>query len=487
MSTSTYDIAVIGGGIHGAAIAWDATLRGFSVVLLEKGDFGAGASAGNYRIIHGGLRYLQHFDLPRLFESANEQKIFRKIVPDALVPLPFLIPCYGFGMRGKEILEIGVSLYDVLTFSRNSGVKRSLKLPWHQSLNAKEVLDKFPYLESKNLRGGIIYFDAQMLDPDRLTLSFILSSKTLGCIVKNYTEVTGTEINNSEIQSLKIRNIITNSESQIKARLVINSTGAWREQVTAKLLNITSEPKYLYSKGLQITLPEITNGVGVALESKFKDSEAFVAKGNRSYFLQPWRGYTIAGTADIIHSTEPDTYSLKEEEVTSFVDELRQLYPDPLLKRENVKSVFGGLRPVTPAVVEKFRQGKLSNYGSIEVAHRDTVVDHRSEKGELRVKNLISVEGIKYTTTRKLAERVVDLSEIVLQEKRNPCKTTSQALQYAPANFPPSVDELKRIVNEEFVHSFDDIVERRLGLGALPRESQELQKLELTYKDIKAG
>lgn len=486
MPTSDYDIAVIGAGIHGAAIAYDAALRGFSVVILDKKDIGSGASAGNYRIIHGGLRYLQHFDFPRLFESADEQRIFRRIAPNALTPLPFLIPCYGHQMRGREMLEIGLTLYDFLTFYRNNGVVPQLKLPWHVSLSKSEILEKLPYLETKGLRGGVVYYDAQMLDPDRLTLSFVSSASQLGARVKNYTELVSAEFSRTRINKLNLRNSRTREEESISAKLIINAAGAWREQVSNKLLGLKRSDHYLFSKGLQITLPPISSGLAVALESKFKDSESIVAKGNRSYFLQPWRGATIAGTADILHIEEPDKYSLSEVEIEYFLKELYELYPDPKISRSNVKSVFGGLRPVTSGARVKHSLNQLPTYGSIEVAHRDTVIDHRKEVD--RVENLISVEGIKYTTTRRLAERVVNLAEDVLGEKRSQCKTKERELAYFPVGSNVSDDELKRIIKEEFVVTLEDLIERRLGFGGLQKPSEvELERINKIFLESKVS
>ena len=477
MDTDRYDIAVIGGGIHGAAIAWDATLRGFSTVLLEKGDIGSGASAGNYRIIHGGLRYLQHFDFLRLFESAEEQQIFRRIAPDALDPLPFLIPCYGFGMRGREVLRAGLAFYDLLTCWRNRHVEERLALPWHRSLNASEVLKLAPYLERQKLRGGVLYYDVQMRDPDRLTLSFVQSASERGCKVKNYTEVVGAELSSKsrEISSLRCRDVLSGAENEISARLVINAAGAWRERVASILLGGTQASPTLFSKGLQLTLPLLTD-VGVALESKFRDKEAFVSKGNRSYFLQPWRGYTIAGTADIIHTEHPDRYRLTDEEIELFLSELRSIYPDSRISRENVLTAFGGLRPVTSQARERYQRGELSDYGSIEVAHRDVVLDHRQQPGDLKAGNLISVEGIKYTTTRRLAERVLNLAETCL-EKRSDCLTRVMPLHYKGVTGKIDSQEIRRIVREEFVRIPADLIERRLGYGALPPLLQEERNL----------
>ncbi len=463
------DILVIGGGVHGAAIAWEATLRGLSVALIDKGDFGGGASAGNYRIIHGGLRYLQHADLIRLFESVEEQRVFRIIAPEAVAPLPFLIPCYGTGMRGRAVLNAGLTLYDVLTFWRNIGMRPKDRLPNHRLLSPAEVLAIAPHLEQRDLRGGIVFYDVQMLAPDRLTLSFILSAEKRGAIVRNYCEAIGAEISKGalggRIDRVRCRNTLTGEEVSFAAKLVVNAAGTWRSAVASTLIGSATEP-FVFSKGLQLTFPALTGEHAVVLESKFRDSTAYVAKGNRSYFLQPWNGVTIAGTADILHTADPESYRLSEEEISLFVQELADLYPDPRITRANVLAAFGGLRPVTPSVRHRQNAGKLGDYGSIEVAHRDTIVVHANSIGDLQAENLISVEGIKYTTTRRLAERIVNIGVRLAGISAGPSLSKSTPLDFRTVGADPSDEEIGRIVREEHVEKVSDLIERRLGYTA---------------------
>jgi glycerol-3-phosphate dehydrogenase len=463
LSSQVFDLLVIGGGIHGAAICWEATLRGLRVALVEKNDFSSGASSGNYRIIHGGLRYLQHFDLPRLFESVREQQVFRQIAPDALKPLPFIIPCYGFGMRGRELLRLGLSFYDLLTFFRNQGVRAGLELPAHRVVEKDELLNIAPHLDSAGLRGGILYYDVQMEDPDRLGLAFVLSAKERGAVVSNYTRAESVLLSGNRIESVKCLDSLTGESCDVQARFVVNASGPWRSSVAAKLLGRPAPIQSVFSKGLQVTLPGLTGSYALVLESKYRDKNAFVSKGNRSYFIQPWRGYTIAGTADILHTADPDSYTLTDTEVHLFLEELSELYPDPRISRENVVDTFGGLRPVSPKVIRMFNSGKLSSYGSIEVAHRDTVISQADEG----VENMISVEGIKYTTTRKLAERVINQVVRAGGFKAGPSKSASTPLNYRKAPQAPSRENLREILKTELVRTRDDLLRRRLGVGAL--------------------
>ena len=166
-----FDLLVVGGGINGLAIAWDAALRGLSVVLCEKGDFGGGATAGCFKIVHGGFRYLQNLDFSRLFRSAKEQRILRTIAPHFVQPLPILVPSYGLGKKSRAVLDLGATFYEILTAGRNNGVDESRKLPRHSVLGSADVLTIAPHLRREALRGGIVFYDAQMRNCERLTLA----------------------------------------------------------------------------------------------------------------------------------------------------------------------------------------------------------------------------------------------------------------------------------------------------------------------------
>lgn len=455
---------MIGGGINGAGIAWEAALRGYSVALIEKADFGAATSAGCFKIIHGGLRYLQHFDLPRLYESVREQQILRKISPHLIKPFPFLVPCYGYGMKGKEAMRLGLMLYEVLTCTKNQGVSSEQKLPSHKVLSKKETLDIAPHLDSSGLRGGIVYYDCQMTNVERYTFSVVASASSAGATVCNYLEARSCEVDSQKrIKSVNVVDSISGEEFSIAAKYVISASGPWTKHVISELTKTPTSEKKFFSKGIQLVLPQIIDKYAVAVESRFKDGAALVSRGGRSYFLQPWRGSTLVGTSDEIVETRPDDFLISKKEIASFLDEVKSAYPDDRLSVENVKYAFGGLREVDEAMLSS------SKGGDATVAREASVDDVRG------ISNLTSVVGVKYTTFRALSEKVVNHFE----KREGFKKTESKSAETVLYDVKCVGDEFyKEILDNEMVVHLDDFVFRRTDLASLglPENLEEIAK-----------
>src|ERR671918_2641974 len=183
LSKHTYDVLVIGGGIYGVCAAWDAALRGLSVALVDKGDFGHATSSNSLRVIHGGLRYLRHGDLRRLRQSIQERTVFMRIAPHLVHPLPFLIPTYGHAMRGKEIHTLAVLMNDLIGLDRNRLEDPQKYLPPGRIIAREECLRLFPGIEKRGLTGGASVYDCQMFSSERLILSFARSATMYGAQV----------------------------------------------------------------------------------------------------------------------------------------------------------------------------------------------------------------------------------------------------------------------------------------------------------------
>jgi glycerol-3-phosphate dehydrogenase len=418
--TNSFDIAVIGGGIIGSAVAYECAVKGLSVVLIEKNDFSSETSAGSFKIIHGGLRYLQHLDFRRLRESAEEQYLLRKNASHLIRPLPFLVPCYGYGMKGRSALRLACSVYEYLTKNRNRNLPESLRLPNHVCMNVDEVLRIAPHLDRKNLQGGVVFYDCQMRNSDRLSLSVVKSAEQHGACVKNYHEVVAisTEASGSDlsVSSLKVRSRLQGTCENIRVKFVINAMGPWAERVFDLFDDTTvrdSEysPKVFYSKGIQIVLPEVMSGYAVSLESRGKDTASRLRRGGRSFFLQPWNGKTLAGTTDTIYSGDPSDFSISAEEVKSFLDELNAVYPSDVFSLKNVEHAFGGLRAISGEVHDAILRGENRD-GLVNTTRDEVIIDHSKEKiwgASRKVSNLLSLIGVKYTTFRSVSEEIVSM------------------------------------------------------------------------------
>lgn len=431
---TSYDLLVVGAGINGAAVAWEAALRGLRVMLIDKGDFGGGASSGCFRIAHGGIRYLQHFDFRRCFESIAEQRTLRRIAPQLVHPFPFLVPCYGWGKRGPLYLGLGVTVYDFLSCFRNTDLEEALHLPGPQILSAEEVLKHAPCLDPKGLTGGVIYWDCQISNCERMTWLVVKSAIAAGAECRNYTQAEKflspacSPEHEPGSRVVEIRSLETGHLEQVQARHVVLATGPWfgesLEQLAGKPVWSSSERLYrrTWSKGVQLVMGPIPSRtpsgkleVGLALESHYKDPDAILGRGGRSYFLVPWRNSTLVGTADIPASGSADDYKISKGEIIDLLKEVNTLYPaKEQLAPANIRAVFGGLRPLDRYCFEHSLDQGTSQGKALasptEVSRFDEWLDLSTSVPGLaeRFPNTTAVLGVKYTTFRSMAERVVN-------------------------------------------------------------------------------
>lgn len=391
---STFDVVIIGGGINGCACALDSASRGFSTLLVERSDFGSKTSAACFKIIHGGLRYLQHLDIKRVLESLNEQKWLRLAAPHLVRPLPFLIPTYSDFRRSKIFLGAGLSLYRLIDFNRNSDLQGAEELPGFKVLSKEQTLEIAPHLSQEGLTGSVVYYDCQVAHCERLTWLVAKTAARHGAKIVNYTELSSFEKEDGKIKSLRLKDLATEQEYSVFAKQVIFAAGPWNEKFLS-MLGMKANQDAVYSKGLQFAVPKLVENYALAVDSTYKDPEAVVASGGRKLFIQPWKDLSLIGTSDSISKEKPDSFEITEKELRELFEEVKKAYPDPRWDFEKIVFAFGGLRPLSDeAVLDRDSQdSKTSRRPMIE------------DLGE----NVVVVTGIKYTTFRLLAEQVLDL------------------------------------------------------------------------------
>ena len=402
LDSVTYDLFVIGGGIVGLSVAEDAARRGMRVILCEANDFSAETSAGCFRLIHGGMRYLQHLDFSRMFDSVKEQNILRKRAPHLIRPVPFILPCYGQGKEGRWFLELGMTLYEMLTPSRSRLEGAWGRLRKHDFLPAAELLARFPGLPSERLTGGVRMWDCQMSSPDRLSLAVARSAAESGATVLNYVRVEKVQRGSEEQSpwSLMLKDVLSGAKKQVLAKSIVNATGPWAAEFIrtsfgeAPLSHASQLTRPLRSKGFQLVLPPIVEKEALAISSRQVDPTSTFRRGKRSYFLVPWQGYTLAGTTDETFQGDPESFQVTRADVQRFLEELRVAYRSPLLRIEQVLQTFGGILPT-----EDLQEGQ-------RILKDDIIIDHA--QSDLPLPRFLSVVAVKYTTFRALAEKVVD-------------------------------------------------------------------------------
>ena len=373
MKDKVFDVIVIGGGITGAGIAWDATLRGMSVALFEKNDFAYGTSSKSSKLIHGGLRYLEHKEFRLVHEACSERRTVRRIAPHLVHPLMFLIPIYKGEKPRKIELRLGLLLYDALASFRN--VKR------HKFVNAKKALELAPELRKEGLKGAGLYYDLQM-DDARLCLENILSASQHGAETLSYAEVIALQHHpENHLYTVTVKDHIINTEFTVKGKIIVNATGPWLDNIL-HLKNPQEPQKIVLSKGIHLFVPRLsTENIAVTLPTEDK----------RIMFVLPWNEhYTLIGTTDTHYDKDPDHVFADSDDVDYLLRNLKKYYAIELSKKD-ILCTIAGVRALIYS--PKKRTADIS----------------REDKIFVTKDGFISIGGGKYTTYRKMAKRVVDI------------------------------------------------------------------------------
>ena len=405
LANDVYDVVVIGGGISGVWIAWDAALRGLRVALVERGDFGGATSANSMKTVHGGLRYLQDGDLRLIRRMILERSAFLRIAPHLARPLAFVMPTTHHLMRSRSAMRAALKLNDLIGFDRNRTLHPLRRLPDSRILSRAECLELLPGLPAEGVTGGAVWYDAQVHNTERLLLSVILSAVERGAAVANYVTVTDFLRKQDRVIGVKAQDTSSGQELDIRARVVVNAAGAWIDS----LLRALGKPqpiRFPLSTAVNLVTRQVIPEYAAAVRSNYVTAEG---KRSNQLILAPWREYSIVGTFHSLYEGHPDEYRVTQADIEHYLGEANSAYPGAELKPDDVRWVHYGFVPAVP-------NGK----GRVEFVRRARVHDHQREDG---IEGLISAVGVKYTTARHLAEQVVDLTFAKLHEKSPPCRT----------------------------------------------------------------
>src|SRR5437763_3148898 len=225
LTDRTYDVLVVGGGIHGLTVAYDAAQRGLSVALIERADFGSGTSFNHLRTIHGGLRYLQTLDVARARESAIERRVLATIAPHAVRPLPFALPLYGSLPRGVTAMRGAFLLDRLIAFDRNRDLPPSHQLPGGRVV-AGDGLRRFPGLHRRGISGAAVWYDYVATEADRLTFSFAIAAVHHGATPANHVDAVALLVDGRRILGVRAQESVDGRELEIAAHITVNATGA---------------------------------------------------------------------------------------------------------------------------------------------------------------------------------------------------------------------------------------------------------------------
>ena len=399
LESRVFDVLIIGGGIFGACAAWDATLRGLSVALVERTDFGSGVSANSYKFVHGGIRYLQHADLWRLRQSCAERSALLRIAPHLVHPVPVVIPTYARARQGKALLGAGMLVYDALTLDRNLGNRDpARRIPLTRFLDRDRVMQLFPGIRNGDLTGGAMFWDGQMYNPTRLVLAFIRTAAENGAVVVNYAGAEDFRLSDTSVDGVKVRDYSSGEVAEVRAKVVLNAAGPWVPRMLAAIDRDRDALKGTYSRdACFVVRRRFAHDYAVALQGRTRDPDALLSRAARHVFLTPWRQYTLCGVWHRIWKDDPDAVRVSPEEIADFVSEVNEAMPGLGLEVSDVTMWNAGLVPFgdNEEGAVHLRYGKRSH-----------VIDHGETHG---LDNLVSLIGVRYTMARADAGRAVDL------------------------------------------------------------------------------
>lgn len=398
LADGEYDILIVGGGAFGAAAARDAALRGLRTALIERADFGGGASAECFKMVHGGIRYLQHADIARLRASCHERSALLRIAPHLVRPLPIVIPTYGRGRRGRAFLRAGAAVYDLLTLDRNRRIVDPARHIRRTRVHSRaEVLHWFPHLDAPDLTGAVVFEDGQMYNPARLVLAWVKTAADTGATVCNYLEAIEFLWAGDAVRGARVRDRLSGDVFELRARLTLNAAGPWADYLQRDARRFGPWRRPPFSRDAYFIVDrEPASAYGVAVQGLSRDKDAVLGRATRHLFAAPWRDKTLIGVWHRLFPDFPDLACVQSDEIEAWIAELNEVYPALALSSSEVTFANCGLVPF----------GDTATDTELSFGKESRLLDHRAAHG---VHGLVTLVGIRYTTARADAERALDL------------------------------------------------------------------------------
>ena len=402
LGSTPYDVLVIGGGILGLACAYEGASRGLRVALVDAGDFGGAASFNHQKTAHGGLRALQSLSVGRAREAIRERRALARMAPWLLRPLPFLVGTYRSATRNRLVLRTAFALDRWLSRHRNEGIEPELHLPAARLLSRTATRKLFPGIRADRLTGGAQWYDYQMVENDRLTFAVAAAADRAGADLANYVAARGVIRADGRISGMRLYDVLSGADFEIKARTVVNAAGARAGEVMA-MLGVARPFPLLKALNLVTSKP----ASDIALAAPDADG--------RMLTLVPWRGRAIVGTGQ---STSVANVSddVARDDIDRFLAQANHAFPALKLTRADVTMVHRGL---VPAVTQRD--------GSVDLLANSQVLDHGSDG----IDGAFTVIGAKYTTARAVAERLTMRVARTLGARLPRSRTAATVLPYA--------------------------------------------------------
>lgn len=434
-----FDVLVIGGGVTGAGIALDASSRGYDVALIERDDFACGTSSRSSKMVHGGLRYLQNFDIALVREALIERRILARLAPHLVWPTPFLVTAFE-GERIDRKIGVGLNMYDVMQrgqASKKADLQRRAELAgtsvkayreefeeneWtperHRVIDGDEVRQRVPALSGRDPKSAYLFYDCQT-DDVRLVLTILGEAERYGAVIANDVAAEGLLEHDGEVIGVLARDTQADASFEIRARHVVNATGVWADQLRPSDARETDVPVIRPSRGTHLTFANE--------DLPLRKTALVVPAGEgRMMFTLPWMGRTLVGTTDVEYDGDLSHIAPPEDDVEYILGALNDFFGTELTSA-NITGAYAGARPLISTGDPK---------KSVDISRTSEMYETPS--------GMITMTGGKLTTWRPMAEQVVD--RLVALDRRDAPSRTEElplGLPIDPAELPvtPGLDE----------------------------------------------
>lgn len=375
-----FDLIVVGAGINGSGIAREAATRGLKVLVLDKGDVGAGTTSWSSRLAHGGLRYLEHYEFSLVRESLSDRERLLEIAPHLVRPLPFVVPVYNHSRRGPTKIRLGMALYDLFSLDKS--------LENHRMLDRRQALQRVPGLKPDGLKAAALYYDAQVEYAERLAVENAISASEHGAIVLTYARVEHPILEGGKVRGVEFTDLFSGESHTARAPVTVNAAGPWVDRVLAGM-DGSGEPIIGGTKGSHLVVDSFP---GAPEEALYYEA---VSDG-RPILVIPWNGRYLIGTTDIRYQGDLDRIIADDQEIDYLLEETNTLIPTAEITREDVLFTYSGVRPL-PYVPEG---------AEAAITRRHIIHDH--EEDGAGVGGLLSIVGGKLTTYPNLSRQTID-------------------------------------------------------------------------------
>jgi glycerol-3-phosphate dehydrogenase len=421
LAGETFDVVVVGGGITGAGVALDAASRGYSVAILERADWAIGTSSRSSKMVHGGLRYLQSFDLGLVREALLERQLLVQLAPHLVYPTPFLVPALGEERRSRR-LGVGLNFYDVMATTRVGQARRDRAAReaaadyWspdrHRTIDGAEAAELMPALAPLDPKEAYLFYDCQT-DDARLVLTVLGEAERFGAVALNRCEVTGLIVDGGVARGVRCTERESGSDLEVRAENVVNATGVWADRIRPEEIHDEAEvPRIAPSRGTHVTFDTAKLPLG--------EAACIVPAGeDRTVFALPWYGRVLVGTTDRDYEGDLVHVEPAGEDIDYLLDAINSFF-ELDLGPSDLTGAYAGVRPLISSGDPR---------KSVDISRKAELYETSS--------GLLTITGGKLTTWRRMAKLTVD--RIVERAGRDaPCRT-----DHLPLGMPASEDDLR--------------------------------------------